>query len=151
MSSTTDTGVRQNLGLLLALASARATSLAAAEVRPFELSVRSYSLLEHLTQHDGVGQRELATALRLDPSQVVQLVDTLEARGLAERRPHPSDRRQKSVVATVAGHQLYAQVRGPVEATVDAVLADLTPAERETFAGLLGRIARPAPATPPPD
>ncbi len=134
----------ENIGLLLALSSGRAVAAAREALRSFDLNARSYSLLEQLVLSDGVSQRELANALALDPSQIVALVDTLEGRGLAERRPHPADRRQKSVVATPAGEELYAQTRRIVDRSLDELLADLGPDERTVLADLLHRIARPA-------
>src|SRR4051794_34804852 len=46
---------------------------------------------------------ELAQALRCDNSNVTGIADRLEAAGLAERRPHPSDRRVKTLVLTERG------------------------------------------------
>ena len=45
----------------------------------------------------------LANAWRCDASNVTWLVDRLEERGLVERRPHPRDRRVKSVVLPAEG------------------------------------------------
>ncbi|HVW82306.1 MAG TPA: MarR family transcriptional regulator [Mycobacteriales bacterium] len=46
---------------------------------------------------------ELAAAMSIDPPNATTLVDDLERLGLAERRPHPSDRRAKVVTATRDG------------------------------------------------
>jgi DNA-binding MarR family transcriptional regulator len=137
------TPTQENIGLLLALASGRAVAAAGEVLRPRGLNARSYSLLEQLVLADGPSQRELADALRLDPSQIVALVDLLEERGLARRRPHSADRRQKLVAVTPAGRRLYAQVRVDVEYSLDDVLADLSPDERELLRSLLHRIVRP--------
>src|SRR5437762_1815737 len=61
----------------------------------------------------GRSMRSLADEWRCDASTVTWMVDRLEARGLAERRPHPSGRRlafrssstveQRAVNATVPG------------------------------------------------
>ncbi len=58
-----------------------------------------------LSLHPGQPQSmgELAETFRCDPSYVTSLVDGLESTGLAERRPHPGDRRVKDVVLTAAG------------------------------------------------
>jgi DNA-binding MarR family transcriptional regulator len=45
----------------------------------------------------------MASCMHLDPSQVTLLVDRLERRGYAERRPHPQDRRVKLVGLTPDG------------------------------------------------
>ena len=47
--------------------------------------------------------RDLAERLRCDRSNVTALVDKLEQAGLVERRTDPADRRQKTLVVTVAG------------------------------------------------
>ncbi|MFD1504341.1 MarR family winged helix-turn-helix transcriptional regulator [Georgenia yuyongxinii] len=132
----------ENIGLLLSLASARGVASANVALGPVELNSRSYSLLEQLAGTDGVSQRALADAIRLDPSQIVAMIDGLERRGLAERRPNPADRRQKSVVITGPGRTLFHRARALVESSVDEVLAGLDDLERETLRGLLQRIVR---------
>lgn len=47
--------------------------------------------------------REIAQAAEVDPSAATVAVDLLERRGLAERRPHPGDRRSRLVHLTAAG------------------------------------------------
>jgi DNA-binding MarR family transcriptional regulator len=140
---TTAVRPRQSIGLLLSLASAQGVATANAALRPVELSSRSYSLLEHVEAHEGVSQRGLADALRLDPSQIVALVDTLERRNLVERRPNPTDRRQRSVVATGLGRSTLARARALVDNSLDEVLRDLDQGERETLHRLLLRIVGP--------
>src|SRR3954451_22758555 len=92
-----------DVGFLLTGASGlvlRATNAALADVG---LRVRQYSVLVLADDTaDGISQRDLAEGLRLDPSQVVALVDDLAVAGLVERRPSPTDRRAKLVAATAA-------------------------------------------------
>jgi DNA-binding MarR family transcriptional regulator len=47
--------------------------------------------------------RELAESWGCDASYVTSLIDGLEERGFATRRPHASDRRLKTVALTAAG------------------------------------------------
>ncbi|MBS1880171.1 MAG: MarR family transcriptional regulator [Actinobacteria bacterium] len=49
---------------------------------------------------------EMAELLSCDPSNVTGIVDALEAKGLAERRPSEVDRRVKAVVLTRKGGRL---------------------------------------------
>jgi MarR family transcriptional regulator, organic hydroperoxide resistance regulator len=51
----------------------------------------------------GVRMGDLAEHLSCDASYVTNLADVLEERGLAERRPHPTDRRVKTLVLSAAG------------------------------------------------
>jgi DNA-binding MarR family transcriptional regulator len=52
---------------------------------------------------------QMAELLRCDPSNVTGIVDALEAKGLAERRPSEVDRRVKVVVLTPKGGKLRAR------------------------------------------
>lgn len=137
----------ENIGLLLSLASAKGVVAANAALTEVELSTRSYSLLDVVAQTGGLSQREIADAIRLDPSQIVALLDSLEGRGLLERRTNPDDRRQRSVVATPAGHTLLRRARTLVDASLDEVLVALDQTERDQLRGLLRRVVRADVAT----
>ena len=52
----------------------------------------------------------LAEALHCDNSNITGIVDRLEAAGLAERRPHESDRRVKAVVLTEKGESMRVEI-----------------------------------------
>ncbi|MEG8275611.1 MarR family winged helix-turn-helix transcriptional regulator [Streptomyces sp. AHA2] len=55
--------------------------------------------------------RRLARRLKCEPSNVTGIVDRLEARGLVERRPDPSDRRVKVAAATPEGRRVARSLR----------------------------------------
>jgi DNA-binding MarR family transcriptional regulator len=59
--------------------------------------------LFELNSEEGCSMSELANTLHCDASNATWLVDRLEERGLVERRPHPGDRRVKTVVLTADG------------------------------------------------
>jgi DNA-binding MarR family transcriptional regulator len=59
--------------------------------------------LFHLEPGVGVPMRDLADHWGCDASYVTSMADALEERGLAERRPHPSDRRIKMIALTDEG------------------------------------------------
>jgi DNA-binding MarR family transcriptional regulator len=61
-----------------------------------------------LEQESGRTMRALADEWRCDASTATWIVDRLEAKGLAERRPHPTDRRVKLVVLTAKGAETKA-------------------------------------------
>jgi DNA-binding MarR family transcriptional regulator len=77
----------------------------------------------------GRSMGDLAGALVCDASNATWLVDRLEERGLVERRPHPSDRRVKTVVLTREGVKvkqlLIERLSAPPENLVDLEREDL--------------------------
>src|SRR5256885_15866457 len=52
-----------------------------------------FGLLNILGAREGAIQQEVGSAMGIDPSTMVSLIDELESAGLAKRRPHPPDRR----------------------------------------------------------
>jgi DNA-binding MarR family transcriptional regulator len=130
-----------DLGFLLSRASGqivRATNTALAE---HGLRVRQYSVLALACESEhGLSQRELATALGLDPSQVVLLVDELTAAGLVERLAPEADRRTRLVVPTPEGRRLREAARRDADAAMEIPLSLLGVAERERLRDMLTRI-----------
>lgn len=128
------------------LARANANSLAAthAALADHGLRVRSYSVLALAAADDRYSQRDIADILRLDPSQVVALVDDLQRRGLVAREPDPGDRRAKVVVATDEGHRVYAAAADAAREAERKLLAPLDDDERMLLRDLLLRLAFPS-------
>jgi MarR family transcriptional regulator, lower aerobic nicotinate degradation pathway regulator len=54
-----------------------------------------FALLNVLGARNGAIQQELGSVMGIDPSTMVSLIDQLEGAGLAQRRPHPKDRRAR--------------------------------------------------------
>lgn len=126
---------------LLARANARSLSLGNAALHRLGLKVRSYSVLALASGDERPSQRELASFLSLDPSQVVPLVDELEAKGLVERMADPRDRRANVVQATDAGLKLLGVARKALAAVDNEVFEGLTDDQRVALTEMLGRIA----------
>lgn len=135
--------VSEDLSFLLARSNALSLAAGNRALRPFGLRVRSYPVLALACDGLRPTQRELADFLRLDPSQVVSLIDDLEGRGLVERSTSERDRRSKVLVPTTAGRRVFAEARKAVIAAETTPFAALSPAERETLTELLGRVAFP--------
>ena len=62
--------------------------------------------VSYLTVHGDRGQNELAADLGLSSGASTALVDRLERQGIAERYPHPSDRRRTLVRLTSRGKDI---------------------------------------------
>lgn len=124
-------------------ARARATGSARANqaLKPLGLRVREYSVLKLARSGLRPSQRELAEFLRLDPSQIVALVDKLERRDAIRREPDQRDRRSKVVIATKKGQRIGADADKRINQAENGSLAPLNNQEREQLKALLRRIA----------
>jgi DNA-binding MarR family transcriptional regulator len=84
--------------------------------------------------------RTLADAWKCDASNVTWLVDRLEEHGLAERRPHPSDRRVRTVALTRKGTRMRAQIESKLHEAPTS-FHDLTPDELATLNAIVRKLA----------
>ena len=80
--------------------------------------------------------KELASCMEFDPSYVTMIADRLEARGLVERQPHPTDRRVKNLVLTAKGKRLRAKLPDTLWSG-DTVFSSLDTAQRAQLTDLL--------------
>src|SRR4051812_23350211 len=89
--------------------------------------------------------RDLALRLHCDASYVTSVVDGLEQQGIAERRPHPRDRRVKTVVLTEHGESVLRGVNAILD-TPPTAFEVLEAAEQAQLRDLLVRVAAAAAA-----
>ena len=102
--------------------------------------------LHQLVPGEDAPMRELADQWHCDASWVTSLADQLEERGLVERRPHPTDRRVKTLVLTPEGLEVRARVQEVLFAPGDS-LDRLTAAEQRQLRDLVRKLG---PARRPP-
>jgi DNA-binding MarR family transcriptional regulator len=95
-------------------------------LKPYEIGVSEYEVLERLAGEAPGDQRrmqELGKALHLSQSALSRVVGRLERDGLAERGMCPQDRRGIYVCITEAGRERYARARPAQRAALAAALA----------------------------
>ena len=137
-----------HLSFLLSQLGAHAAMRFAQLLAPLGLSPPHSGILRALQQSSGMSQQQLASLLRLHPSRLVALVDELEARGLAERRESPDDRRSHALQVTEQGRKMLAEIHRIGAKHQDELCAALDAKEREQLALLLERIANQQGLTP---
>jgi DNA-binding MarR family transcriptional regulator len=128
-------------GFLLTWIAARGRDRFAAAMAELDLRPQHFAALTMVAAQPGRTQQELGMDTGIDPSTMVQVIDELEAAGLAERRVHGSDRRKRAIHLTPGGTRLLARARTVVRAVGDDLFAPLTADERATLHGLLRKLA----------
>lgn len=108
----------------------------AAEVGLRARHVIALTLLRDLGEQN---QSDLAATLGMNPTNVVALLNELEAEDLVRRLRSPQDRRRHSVVLTAAGRALLKDVEHRLIGAEQRVLGALTPQEQQTLYNLLRR------------
>jgi DNA-binding MarR family transcriptional regulator len=82
-----------------------------------QLGIRpaQFSVLTVIAHNPGRTQSQIAAALGIKRTNFVPLLDSLERRGLAERRPAPDDRRSHALHLTSAGKAIVRRLDAMVD------------------------------------
>jgi DNA-binding MarR family transcriptional regulator len=105
------------------------------------LHPREFGVLNMLARCPGITQQAIGEGAGVDPSTMVATLDALEQRGLAERRPHPEDRRKRAVYLTEKGEEARKEGRKVGQAVGREVFAPLTAEERKQLHALLRKLS----------
>jgi DNA-binding MarR family transcriptional regulator len=99
-----------------------------------------YAVLATLAEFGPAAQADIGRRLGVDRSDMVALLNDLQAEGYISRAPDPTDRRRNSVVLTPAGRTVLDRFDRLVIEADDTLLRSLSPGERDHLATLLERI-----------
>jgi DNA-binding MarR family transcriptional regulator len=100
---------------------------------PLDVTPAQSRAIGVLSRHGDLRLSELAEHLRIAARSATEVVDDLETRGLAGRRPDPADRRATLVALTESGQAAAAAV----EAARRAFFTDLSTADQAELARIL--------------
>jgi DNA-binding MarR family transcriptional regulator len=129
-------------GALLDHLARRVRLRAESVLAPLQLRPRHLVALTVLRGREGITQQALSTTLEMDGTNVVGLLNELEAEDLIERRRSPEDRRRHVVALTDAGAKRLADAERALVAVEDEVLGALDDSQREVLYNLLLQAAR---------
>jgi MarR family transcriptional regulator, lower aerobic nicotinate degradation pathway regulator len=124
-------------GALLDYLARRMRLRAESVLAPLGLRPRHLVALTVLRDRGPSTQQELAATLEIDGTNVVGLLNELEADDLVVRRRSPQDRRRHIVEMTDAGIQRLVKAEFALAAVEDDVLGALDESQRETLYTLL--------------
>jgi MarR family transcriptional regulator, transcriptional regulator for hemolysin len=94
----------------------------------------------NIAGNEGVSQAEVATWLGIEPIALVRMLDKLHEEGLVERRPHPTDRRVRTLWLTSAGRPVVAQILSINKTIREEAFAGMAANARETVIDILDGI-----------
>jgi MarR family transcriptional regulator, transcriptional regulator for hemolysin len=105
-----------------------------------DLNRSEAAVLAYVSQSPGISQTRLANFLDVETISVVRLIDTLQSAGLIERRPHPTDRRVRTLWLTKAAEDVLARVQAITEELDMHALTDISRKDHERLLALLDMI-----------
>ncbi|MGW6933032.1 MarR family winged helix-turn-helix transcriptional regulator [Lentzea sp. NPDC054927] len=95
------------------------------------------TVLAFLSEQEAVAQKRISDRVRMDPSDLVSVLDDLERQGFAQRKRDERDRRRFTVSITDAGRQALRERLDAARAHEEELLAPLTSQERVELTTLL--------------
>ena len=129
---------------LLGRAAARGRALVAEALAGEDMRMWHHVVLSAVRDLAPVAQADLGRGVRLDPKDLVGVLNDLQSAGLVVREPDPKDRRKNAVSLTERGARLLKRCEKAARAANDELLAPLSAAEREQFMAMLLRISATA-------
>ena len=108
-----------------------------------EVGIRpaQFSVLTVIAHNPGRTQSQVAAALGIKRTNFVALIDSLERRGLAERRPAPSDRRSHALHLTDTGRATVRRLNRMVEKIEAGMIRRIGRNRRAVLLELLTRLS----------
>lgn len=128
-------------GILLARVARMSGHALGRALEELGMSAHEFAILHRLEQGGSVHGRELSRTLRLHPSNLVALLDQLEADGLIARQRDPLDRRRQLIKLTPAGIKRLRQATAAAAEAERELLSPLTEAERRQLHTYLEQLA----------
>jgi DNA-binding MarR family transcriptional regulator len=107
---------------------------------PWDINPSHLRALRVLSRHGALRLSELSDHLRIAARSGTEVVDALEARGLAGRRPDPADRRATLVELTGHGASVLDAIRAARGTETERAFARLSPADRAHLARILRQL-----------
>jgi MarR family transcriptional regulator, organic hydroperoxide resistance regulator len=99
-------------------------------------------ILRALWREDCLTPGEIARRLDLTTATVSKMTSRMQATGLVERRPHPSDGRLVRVCLTGRGRALEDVIGQEMQRMTEAAIGTLGPGQRKQLVGYLVEIRR---------
>lgn len=106
----------------------------------YDLKPVDFSVMSVIVHNPGVTSRQLCAALNILPPNLVGLVQSLEARDLIERLPHPHDGRAMGLHPTEQGQELMLKAEATATELEMNIGSKLTPNQVQTLVTLLQKI-----------
>ena len=111
-----------------------------AQIAPLGLAPAQFMTLLELWREDGLTQRDLVERLDVEQATMANTIARMERDGLVERRPHPEDRRARSIHITEKAKSLEAEATKAASRVNESMLSSLSDDDRRKFIRIMQQI-----------
>ncbi|MEU9131079.1 MarR family transcriptional regulator [Kitasatospora sp. NPDC048540] len=110
-----------------------------AALRPFNLNPAQYTVMLAIFEEPGLSGAALARRCLVTPQTMSSVLNTLEGRGLVERKPHPVHLHILEARLTRSGRALLSKADEEAVAVEESIAAEFDDEEREQLLKFLER------------
>lgn len=111
-----------------------------AELKPRNLSLHQYRVLEALTEADGLAMGDLATRLFVDGPTLTKIIDKMVESAQVYRAPDPHDRRRVLIFISQRGAAQFRDIGPLIKSVQQDVLDRLGASDAAALTGLLSEL-----------
>lgn len=129
-----------SFGWLIAVLGADMAKSLDERLKKIGLHIGLWPTLFALWEEEGMTQVELSKRCNTANYTTTRVLDSLEAKGLVERRSHPTNKKVHLVFLTAEGRQLEAEAIAQANLCNEEFLADLSVQEREQISAIVLKI-----------
>lgn len=119
-------------------------------VKASGLTMPQFNILMQLHYQRECGVSDIGARMEISSAAASQLVEKLVQAGLLERAEHPNDRRAKQLRLSAQGRELVEAAIAARHRWMDELIAQMTPAERQTVAKGMNILRSRLPPISPP-
>ena len=106
------------------------------------LTLAQARAMAYLARNEGMSQVELSALLEVQPITLLRQIDRLEAAGLVERRPHPTDRRAQQLFLTSRSRATLDKIWALGREIQERAFNGMDESERERLMSALQKVKR---------
>jgi DNA-binding MarR family transcriptional regulator len=115
-------------------------------LKPYGLGRSQWQVLSRLCAEEGRSQRDLQTAMKVEPATLSAIVESLVSKGWVERAENPADRRGRLLRLTPQGAEQLARTPDPMRGLearmLDGLSADQRLQLQDTLATMIASLER---------
>ncbi len=136
----TDQLLRRHMGYCMKRAYLTVETVVTGVLNAHDMRIPVYSALGIIVGNPRLSQTALTSALNIERSNTVVIVDTLENRDLIARNRVEGDRRAYALEATLKGQRLFKKIADEVAEKEGALQAGMTSKQRDALTSFLAAI-----------
>lgn len=136
----TPSSLDRSIGFLMGVTYRKLSNLLLQRLRNYDITPEQWSVLYRIFEQEGSIQKDLAVRSGKDKPTTTRILDTLEAKGLIEKRADSQDRRSTLIFMSDKGTRLIKETVSIEQQVIQDATAAISAAEHELLIELLLRI-----------